>query len=613
MPDVNKLWRWARKKGTFYYAVDNLPARIRKQAEEYARTYYPQQNSLKSELESYVNNHYGDYYALYADEGGVRARRLSEAAAVLVWAAEHFPKRGRKAFLEEIVKLRYDYIPRTWHTLYKKVRAYLEGYPVDELIRYPRPGNTNALRYTDTEVESWIIQLRNSGRNYTNAYIVRKITELCRLNGKAAPSERWIENYLSKHEVKQLTAAGRWGSGRLANRYQAYVPVKRPMFAGDVWQIDATRLNLIEHTAQDGKKRHLFLIAVRDMYSGDVLGYHFDYKEDRWSVLNAVKMAVMEAGYLPYQMVFDRFPGHNTPEAEEFFDNLRALGVKVTFTHKATGKASLERWFATLQTVFLQDSDYYYGEGIQSRRYYAHRSPEYLARLRKRANKEGWNLTAAVEEGIRLVEKYRNTPYAAYSRKYAQIDQSPKELHEASEKPNTRPVTREILYGLFAYKKEVSIKRGGIIRTEIYKQELYYQITDYEVVKRYPKVWIAYMPDDLDSVELFVRRGPLWLSIGHADILEPVEMYGPQARMNGLGKLKKALADMEAQRQAELDQIISQGSEVEFLLGRYAQKSDLNEAEASLMISGDSTEIKPVKNKKRPPDLNTGDAFLSQL
>ncbi len=621
MPDTGHVWRWARKHGTFYYALDNLPRRLRDMARAYVEDVHSQGvRTLRQEIEQYIRDHLNDWLPVYAGESYKRAKELATAACVVDFLAAHFPERGRKALLEEVVRFRYAYIPKTWLTLYRKVRAYMDGVPMDELIRLPRYGNRNALRYDDDEVKAWIIALRADGHNYTAKHIARKVREMCVLAGKPAPSERWIENFVASPEVEYLTALERYGSGRLANRYKPYIPVKRPMYAGDAWQIDATRVNMIAHRDAAGKERHLFMVTVRDVYSGDVLGYHFDYKEDRWAVLNAVKMAVMEAEYLPYQMIFDRFPGHNTPEAEEFFDHLRALGVKVSFTHKATGKAQLERWFGTLQTVFMQDSEYYYGEGVQSRRPYAHRSPEYLARLKRQSRKEGWDLERAVNEAARVIEAYRNTPYSVYSRKYARIDKSPKQLHAESEKPNVRQATRGIIYALFAYKKEVNIRRGGMIRTEIYKQELYYHVDDHDLVKRHRTLWIAYMPDDLDTVELFVRKGPFWVPVGTARAVEPVEIYGPQAQFDGLGRLKKKLAEMDEKRRAELEEIIAQAGEMELLLGRYARKEDANAAE-TVLVSGDEVMMEayePVVRqahqpsgkrvyKQPPPDAMPGD------
>ena len=603
LPATGKSWRWARINGQFYYDYDSIPDR--------APTYYrsaikleellqeqQQFQPVSEQIKSYIIYNYNEVATQYPKH---TPKDVITSACAFLFAAENLPERRIKYFLQEVIKSGYRYLPKTWHSLYKKVRAYQAGVPVAELIHRPREGNANALAYSDAEVESWLIKLRADGRNYTNAHIIRKVRHLCRLYDKPVPSTKWMETFLANYEVKYLTT-GRYGSGRLANRWNSYVPVDAPMYAGDAWMIDATRLNIIEHRKADGSKGFLFMITVMDVYSGDILGYNFDYKEDRWAVLSALKMAVAEAGYLPYEMIFDKFPGHNTPEAEQFFDELRHLGVKVTFTPKATGKARLERFYSTLQTVFMQDSDYYYGEGIQSRRYYAHRSPEYLQKLRQRANKEGFNLQDAVNEGIRILETYRQTAYAEYSRKYKHIKQSPAQLHAESDKPNVRQVKEQTFYNLLALKKELKISRNGLIQTQIMKQDLVYQVEDYDIIRRYEKVWIAYMPENLDKVHLFVRKNHLWMWLGEASVVEPVQVYGPNAEFNKLAKIKQRIRKLNEQREAQLNEILeraSRVSEVALMMGPFTDKGEKETAESEyLQAAGDDIRPAPVPEKQ---------------
>ena len=615
LPATGKSWRWARINGQFYYDYDYIPNRAPKYYKASINidqlTRQCQYQPVRNQIIHYINEYYTETARQYPP---YTPKEVILSACAFLFAAENLPDKRIKYFLQEVVKAGYKYLPKTWHTLYKKIKAYHTGIPVNELIYRPREGNANALAYSDAEVESWLIKLRADERNYTDAHIIRKVRHLCQIYGKPVPSVKWFEKILSDYEVKYLTATGRYGSNRLGNRWEAYIPVAPPMYAGDVWMIDATRLNIIEHRKDNGKKGFLFMITVMDVYSGDILGYNFDYQEDRWSVLSALKMAVAEAGYLPYQMIFDRFPGHNTPEAEQFFDELRHLGVKVTFTHKATGKARLERFYSTLQTVFMQDSDYYYGEGIQSRRYYAHRSPEYLQKLRQRANKEGFNLQDAVKEGIRIMETYRQTPYNAYSTKYKHIKQSPATLHRQSQKPNVRKIKKETLYRLFALKKEKTITRNGYIETQIMKQELVYQIDDINIISRYKKIWIAYMPEDLEEIYLYARKNHLWLHLGKARVFEPPKIYGPNAEFNKLAKAKQRLREIKQQREERLRELTSQASQVALMLGPFTDKYEKETAESEyLQAAGDEIIPKQQNHRQNDDDFDVTDSIIKQL
>jgi len=609
LPNNGRAWRWMRRNGRFYYAFDNIPDR----APNFWRSRLPKnpaneaiesiERKLNEQLLGYLPRASEIYQSQYLHYSSKQQKKLSLAAAFVEFAYLKWKENDRDGHIISILadlaaRHKLQYIPYHPRRLKEKLQLLDEGIPVIDIIQPPRLGNSFARIYDDPEVESWVIQLRRMGQNYTNEYIIRKVSEMCRLTGKRVPSRRWFgQKILENHETKYLTI-NRFGKGtRGSQMYEGYIPIKNALFAGDAWQVDATRVNLIAHNS-GGKQAFLFVIAVRDVHSGDILGYHFDYKEDRWSVLNAVKMAVINAGYLPYEIVFDRFPGHNTPEAKEFFDHLRHLHTKITFTHKATGKARLERWFGTLQTVFMQESDYYYGQGVQSTRKYAHRSPDYLKKIRKDAYKIGFDFIAAVEESTKIIEAYRNTPYSYYSRKHKDLNKPPRLLHAESDKPNVHWVDDITLSMLFGHKKEVSIKRGGIIKTQIYKQEYYYRIDNFEIIKQYPKVWISYDLENLSKVYLFIRRGSLWMNIGQAELLEPVQIYGPQAEFNRLAKEKQRIKNLEQARNELLAKKTAMADEVELLMGRYTQKL-LKETSENLLISGDDTKISP-----HPPDID---------
>ena len=111
---------------------------------------------------------------------------------------------------------------------------------------------------------------------------------------------------------------------------------------------------------EDGKtlrqQQFLYIVTVRDVHSGDILGYHYTITEDRWAVHYAVKMAAKNAGYLPYEIIFDKFPGHNSEEGSNFLKELENWGVLVTMSSNANVKPAQERFYGTLQTVFMQES-----------------------------------------------------------------------------------------------------------------------------------------------------------------------------------------------------------------------------------------------------------------
>lgn len=594
-PDTGASWRWAKVGGQFYYDYNRIPEKYRTQLPALQEL----QNGVsvpKGKHTELVNRAltqtYKAYLRSYPGISEAKAVQLARAAALIQEAVEHIQETGYDVrnmafFIELCEDVRgINYLPSSHRVMKSKILAVLNaGSTITDVIDLPRAGNSNAKKYDDPEIMAWMIQMRNMPHNYTNAHIARKLRTLCELSAKPVPSASWFNNELAKPFTKFLTAPGRWGkNGKRGARYRGYIPVENAMFAGDCWQADGTRVNLIGHKGKDGKQEFLYIIAVRDVYSGDLLGWHLDTKEDRWGWICAIKMAVACAGYTPWELVIDRFPGHNTNEWELAQKRLELTGTTVTITSAATGKARIERMFGTLQTVFMQDSDYYYGEGVQSRRDYAHRSEEYLTHMQRQANREGWDFDAAFKEANRIIEAYRSTPLSHYSRKYATVQQCPRELHEQCEKPHTAQVEPWDFVGMFGLEKRVKMRSEGIIKTEIQRVEYFYIVQQYETIAHYKEVALCYDMDDLGTVYLFeptldVNRKYL----GEAQEQQRAQMYGPNADRK-VGKAKERLKEIQTRRKEDLEALTAAGNDLAFLLGAASSKDDVANAENAWLL-----------------------------
>ena len=573
LPDSGTAWRWATINDKFYYSYDNIPDK--------APAHYKSQLPTKQELQqvpaapsadfdthfkTFLNTHYNSYLQCYGDCTRTQQINLSKAAAIMEGAIEYINANNvnvkKYHFFGQLSAFiqKYDvpYFGSNVRIVKRKIEAVISGTPVVDIIRLPRADNDNAAKgFNDDEIRSWILQLRDFGANYTNTYIIRKVQEMCTLTLKPAPKERWIGTIMQEHNIKYLTSEGRFGKkGRFGARYRGYQPLQNALYAGDCWQIDGTRVNLISHKGENGKPAFLYIIAVRDVHSGDVIGWHFDLTEDRWAVFNAIKMAVKETGYLPYEMIFDKFPGHNTPEMDAFLGDLRTWGVTITMSSDPNVKPGLERWFGTLQTVFMQESKYYYGQGVKSRRNYAHRSEQYINRMRREANAAGFNWDAACQEATNIIENYRNTAYCTWSRKHSTVQQSPAQLHEISELPNVYKIQSEEYCYLFGLKVKLPIDGGGLIKKVIQGVTFYYRIknTDYEIISKHGQVLVCYDMDDLSQVMLYaITDGPIKQFLGRAYEETPAQRYGPDAQWGVIAQRSALIKELNGFRQQELE------------------------------------------------------------
>ena len=87
--------------------------------------------------------------------------------------------------------------------------------------------------------------------------------------------------------------------------------------------------------------------------SGMVLGWEYCYTESEQVINNAIAMAVRTAGHLPYELRYDRFPGHTTEAWANTKNNLQRAGVIMTQTSVAEGKAHIERWWGVMQSIIM--------------------------------------------------------------------------------------------------------------------------------------------------------------------------------------------------------------------------------------------------------------------
>jgi hypothetical protein len=608
LPDTGTAWRWAKIDGRFYYSYSNIPdkspANYKSKlptCNELLELHYKvdKENSLcdiETHVRNVVNDIYKNYLPAYRNCTPIQQNNLAKAASfieaiVFYIRNNEIDIRKNELFIQLAALVEnedYKYLPKNFRKLKEKILEANTGIAIAEVIKLPRAGNTNAGVFSsDSQLIGMIYQLAGMQQNFSHSFVIRKIQTVCALIGKETPSNRWIGSVLESHNLKFLTAKDRYGSkGRHGAIYSGYIPIEGALFAGDAWQIDGTRFNIIDHKTDDGKA-FLYVVVVRDVHSGDALGWHFSHSEDHTTVLHALRMAVKETGYLPYEIVCDRFPGHNTEQMINFFEELTQRGIKITVAHKATGKAQQERWFGTLQTVFMQESNYYYGEGVKSRRRFSHRSVEYVSKVRKEAHKEGWDFDKASNHANEIVESYRNTNLSFYSRKHQNIDKSPAQLHAESEKPNVLLLNEAEITYLFGIKKTVSLKNDGLIKTEIFKTEYYFRTKDYSIISKYPKVIMCYDLEDLSHIHLYAPgKKVLSLYLGTAYNNEKAQVFGPNAQFNQLAKQKQIIAEIEEKKAQELSQYRqASGFDANLLMAGIAPKGNYESAETGYLLN----------------------------
>lgn len=645
LPDTGKGWRWAKMDAGFYYDLSRIPNRAPQfyremfgDATELVKNYNDYLNGAQSsDFENLFKRHlkqvYRSYLEFYNDANEIQRPALAKACGVIDFILEYkddYQGTKNKIYkdLEPILKkLDLQYIPHHPLRLKEKIDELFEteSLAIPDVIKLPRTGNTNSMVYDDPELKTWVMQIRQMPQNYSNDYIIRKIVEMCELTGKKTPSRRWFGQNIFELPATKFLTSKRFGSSRKSHIFKSYIPRQNALYAGDCWEMDATRVNITSHVHEttiinkEGKEvkvkedKFLMVVAIRDVHSGDVLGYSFDHSENRRVYENAMAMAVQKTGYLPYEIVTDRFPGHDTPEIEELFARMEALGVHIEISHDANRKSGVERFFRTLQQITMPDSDYFYGDGIMSRSLSAFRSPEYIAQIKKESKKAGFDMYKAVEESTYIIESFRSTLYSKYSRKHSKLHKSPRQLHEESEKPHVIQLSEAAISMLFGRKKEIQIRNNGQIVTKILGVEMNYFISPayYDIIKNYhaKRVVLSYDIENLDVVFLWEKNGQLLKSLCEAEYFELPQTFGPNKAMQQVGVAKareKAILELKQK------DIAKTMGEENLLLGRYGKKDEMNTADD--YYDGTAIPIKKVSGSDVLPDNESGifDDFRSE-
>lgn len=600
LPDTNSSWRYAKKNGTYYYDFDRLSAPRKKQLPTKEELLDLYDRAMKAEVKSEVAGTLDDFIAdltpwrkHYKECTDIQAEHLARACAVVQFAANEVGSKAPTSSndyyrtLAAVIKERgWVYLPKNYRKVKEKVMAVVNGESVTSVIKLPRKGNNNRKAYDNEQVIRWMLYLRSRPENYGNAHIARRILKMCAISDITPPSFSWLEHFFSDTKNKWLTGASRHRSNRQGWEYRDYIPVAGALYAGDCWQCDGTRVNFIPHQSKDGKEKSLMIIAIRDVHSGDIVGFHLDTKEDRYGYLHALNMAVTNTGHLPYELVHDRFPGYNTPEWDLITQRMEREGVKVTVTSTATGKSHVERCFSTMQDVFMQDFDVYYGQGIRSTREAARRSAEFLQSARKRAKKEGWGFDDAWKAASEVVHRYRNTKLSEYSRKNANVEHTPRELYDISEKPNVKPLDPFTRAELFGTMRPATVRNNGIITMQIHKAKYVYKITDYDIIKNYKKVNVYYDIEDLSTIYLFAPGNDINSKfLCEVKEEEAVQYYGPDADFKALAKAKAARKEIADRRKEELEEMtFGAKDEVDLLMSQLIPKTTTDTAETAFLL-----------------------------
>ncbi|WP_423127546.1 Mu transposase C-terminal domain-containing protein [Gaoshiqia sp. Z1-71] len=402
----------------------------------------------------------------------------------------------------------------------------------------------------------------------------------------------------------------RKGKQRFDKETRPYFPRITALNAGSLYQMDGTPIQIFcwNHESKwktEGKRKiRLNLFAIRDAYSGKITGFDLSETEDRFNIIEALKMSVNTHGHLPAELVHDNFSASSTDEfkaIKEFMEN-KGVVVRAAKVGNAQDKGEVERFFGTFQSRFQRLIDGYIGEGIRSKRENGRISEEFITRFNKENGLYGYDeMMKIIAE---LVAIYNNSEI---NEKYG--DSTPNQLYAQSEKPYTKQVDNLDYVQMFWLPKEVTVRKSMIIN-EVRKSKRFYEIWDNDLKLRLngQKVRIFYDSDDASDIHVFTLDGDFVCTCSqHPQIHEAFvdQQEGEKERMMKhvahRESIYKAVETKSVERLKRAETLI--GSGIELLAPITMEKRKLNDAESQALLKHfyDHKGIDPEAQPDREP------------
>jgi hypothetical protein len=450
-------------------------------------------------------------------------------------------------------------------------------------------------KYSYTQVTEWV-NLKILQFNQTKNTSFKTIS-------RSSIAYKYVEN---KNEINLY----RNGISQFNTETRPYLPRIAALNAGSLVQMDGTPVQIFcwNHPSQwkKDKKRliRLNLFVLRDAYSGKITGFDLSESEDRFNVIEALKLHVRLHGHLPAELVHDNFSATKTDEFKDLRQKLTDKGVIVRAAKvgNAQDKGEIERYFGTFQSRFQRLIDGYLGEGIKSRRKNGRISEEFIKKHTKENGHYGYDEMQKII--VELIAMYNNS---CISDKYGK---TPNELYSESEKPYVKTVDVLDFAKIFWFTKCLKVNRSLIVN-EVRKLKYIYEIwkDEHKLLLNGKQVRVYYELDDASEIHVFTLEGEFVctckqkVQVHEAAVDrqegEELTIIKHEAHNNTL----KQHIDQKARKRIELAEEYTQ-TDYEAVIPYTMEKMKLNHAESQTLINtyfnskglntGDIKEYEPI-------------------
>lgn len=339
--------------------------------------------------------------------------------------------------------------------------------------------------------------------SHPNKYSYRIVTDLvnyhCIEENQKPISESWIKQLMATdNHFRTLVMQIRNGEKYAKDNIIMHAVRKNTPFPANIWMLDGSPLQFYCWNENRNKIIRLNLFVIIDVCSRKIVGFDISYSETRFNIMNALKMAVIEEGHLPAEIVSDNFSAIKTEEIKAMVEQMANLGT--VWRHAKVGnpqdKSYVERFFGAFQSVECTLFDDYIGEGIMSKRDNRRTAEQLL----KTSKKDGFpSFSQMKDRVIEMIVRYN-------AREKANA-KAPKVIYSSLPKPNA--VEMDIVRtALLFWKRTKATVRKSMIKIVVNKVEHFFEVNDHKISTELQgkRVFVRYDEWDLSHIMIFDLR-----------------------------------------------------------------------------------------------------------
>lgn len=361
-----------------------------------------------------------------------------------------------------------------------------------------------------------------------------------------------IGQVLNAPQIRQIAIVARHGEAAARQLVERTIKRSRPSFPDALWTIDGTTVQLI-HLDERGKiASELYIVAVTDAHSRDVVGYAVGSTETGALVRAAIRDAVRRSGYSPLQLQYDNSSANKSAEAQDLF---KRLGATAFPTAPYNGKSKvIEALYGYIEQNFLRHFPNFKGGNITAKSLDARANPDLIRQLI--ANKEIPTKEQALAQLRLAIETYRHTVVKMAGR-------TPREMYTAQH-PDRKPLSQLNLVSLLwverrnmaAYTKDgIIIEVEGIRYTYEVEKRRGIEDRQFRINNLGSRFRVMYDPDDLKEIALFTDD---WQYVANA----ARKWEAPMAKADSQEGDGSIIAEALTERQEYLDRLRRKAREV---------------------------------------------------